>query len=59
MITNTNKIRKISISNYQIVIEKSVPSINNNSLTKVLSFSINQQGKILLIVCSDQILLLN
>jgi hypothetical protein len=59
MITNINKIRKISIANYQIVIEKLVPSINSNSLINVLSFSINQQGKVLLIVCSDQILLLN
>ncbi len=67
MVTDSNRIRKISLGSYQIVKEKSIPVIGDNSgnaktassLLKVLSVSINSQGKVLMIVCNQQVLIMD
>jgi hypothetical protein len=63
MVTDSNKIRKISMGSYQIVKEKMVPSLGESNTkpakTEVLSVSMNAQGKVLLIVCSSQLLIMD
>ena len=58
MVSDGTKIRKIALSNYQILKEKPIPSIGNAS-NVVVSMSINNQGKFLLIVCEEQILIMD
>jgi hypothetical protein len=68
MVTDSNRIRKISLESYQIVKEKNIPVIEdsngnnktvNTSIMKVLSVAINNNGKILLIVCNNQLLIMD
>ena len=69
MVTDANRIRKISMGNYQIVKEKMIPSLSNENVNekkgnssanlKVLSLAINNQGKLLLVVCNEQVLIMD
>lgn len=64
MVTDSNKIRKISLGTYQIVKERGIPMVGDGGkdggfLLKVLSLAINNQGKVLLVVCNRQVLIMD
>lgn len=70
MITDSNRIRKISLVSYQILKEKSIPVVvgdttscnkmgANGNVMRVLSVAINNQGKVLVVVCDSQVLIMD